>query len=547
MFFVETSFQPPLASRSVLATEHVSKVYKGRLTHLNPPTYSCEARFLPLTMPSISSFKVPLLVTLILMTVTPTIAAVYNNSVSCSALSSVLHEKVSYPSDATYGASVRSYWFQEARLLPGCIVSPTSASDVALIVKTLVRKGASKSNSSSFAIRSGGHTPFAGAANIENGVTIDLRALNAVKLSADHRVTFAGAGSIWDDIYDMLQPLNLTVVGGRVAGLGVGGLTTGGGISFLSPQRGFACDNVVNMEIVLADGQIVHANTQQNPDLFTALKGGSNNFGIVTRFDFQTFSLGNFWGGFITYPSITIPQQLQAFETFIDPTNFDPHAEIIVAIGYVGAIQSVIVSNGIYYTKPAVDPPIFHPFTAIQPQLASTMRISNMTDFVNEEESQQVPNPRGIYVNTVFVPGGSILQETFALWNSTVDSIRNVSGIQHFMILQKVPTVVSGNSLGLDASEGPLVLCLLEIAWSQPRDDQYINKMAQKLIGRIEEATKAAKLFNRYKYLNYAANFQDPIGSYGAASKVNLQRISKKYDPTGIFQTSVPGGFKLFK
>ena len=340
-----------------------------------------------------------------------------------------------------------------------------------------------------------------------------------------------------------------------------------GGISFLSPQRGFACDNVVNMEIVLADGQIVHANRQQNPDLFTALKGGSNNFGIVTRFDFQTFSLGNFWGGSITYPSITIRQQLQAFETFMDPTNFDPHAEIIMAIGYVGALESIIVSNEIYYTKPVVDPPIFHPFTAIQPQLGSTMRISNMTDFVNEEESQQVPNPRyatdanqvpyktqkanssssGIYVNTVFVPSGSILQETYALWNSTVDSIRNVSGIQHFMILQRVPAAISGNSLGLDTLAGPLVLCLLEIAWSQPRDDQYINNMAQTLISRIEQATKAAKLFHRYKYLNYAANFQDPIGSYGAASKANLQQVSKKYDPTGIFQTNVPGGFKLLK
>ena len=324
---------------------------------------------------------------------------------------------------------------------------------------------------------------------------------------------------------------------------------------------------MVNIEIVLANGQIVSANAQQNPDLFTALKGGSNNFGIVTRFDFQTFSLGNFWGGFINYPSSTIPQQLQAFEHFLDPKDFDFHAEIIMAIGYVGAIKSIIVSNGIYYTRPAVDPPILHPFTAIQPQFSSTMRISNMTDFVNEEESLQVPNPRyvtwpnqlrdktqktnssssGIYVNTVFSPSGSIFQDIYALWNSTVDSIRNVSGIQHFMILQRIPAVIRGNSLGLVASEGPLVLCLLEIAWAQPGDDQYINNMAKTLISRIEQATKAAHLFNRYKYLNYAANFQDPIGSYGVVSKINLQQISKKYDPNGVFQISVPGGFKLFE
>ena len=150
-------------------------------------------------------------------------------------------------------------------------------------------------------------------------------------------------------------------------------------------------------------------------------------------------------------------------------------------------------------------------------------------------------------MNTVFIPSGSIFQDVYALWNSTIDSIRNVSGIQHFMILQRLPAVLPGNSLGLAASEGPSVLCLLEIAWTQPGDDQHINDMAKTLITRIEQATKAANLFNRYKYLNYAANFQDPIGSYGAVSKVNLERISQKYDPTGLFQASVPGGFKLFK
>lgn len=167
-----------------------------------------------------------------------------------------------------------------------------------------------------------------------------------------------------------------------------------GGISFLSPQRGFACDNVVNIEIVLADGQISSANAQQNSDLFTAIKGGSNNFGIVTRFDFQTVSLGNFWGGFMYYPSSTTPQQLQAFEHFMDPKNFDPHASMILAIGYVGAQGAIVISDGVWYTKPVVNPPIFQPFTAIQPQLGSTMRISNMSDFVDEEKALQTPNSR---------------------------------------------------------------------------------------------------------------------------------------------------------
>ena len=147
----------------------------------------------------------------------------------------------------------------------------------------------------------------------------------------------------------------------------------------------------------------------------------------------------------------------------------------------------------------------------------------------------------------MFSPSGSILQEVHALWNSTVDSIRNVNGIQYILIFQRVPAVVSGNSLGLEASEGPLVLCLLSINWIQPGDDDHINNVAKTLISRIEQSTKAARLFHRFKYLNYAANFQDPISSYGAVSQANLRQVSKKYDPTGVFQAGVPGGFKLFK
>ena len=167
-----------------------------------------------------------------------------------------------------------------------------------------------------------------------------------------------------------------------------------GGISFYLGQRGFACDNVVNMEVVLADGSIANANAIQRPDLFRALKGGSNNFGIVTRFDLKTYPQGQLWGGFIAYPSATVPQQLLAFESFMRSAKSDPYAEIICAIGYLGAYQSVVVSIGLHYTKPMVNPPIFQPFTAIQPQLKNTMRIGNNIDFVNEVESNQAKNSR---------------------------------------------------------------------------------------------------------------------------------------------------------
>jgi len=119
-----------------------------------------------------------------------------------------------------------------------------------------------------FAVRSGGHMSWAGAANVENGVTIDLSSINQVTVSKDHTISSVGSGARWEDVYLKLDSLGLAVAGGRVADVGVGGLVTGGrtstalsvmsyfandpsigGNSFFAAQHGFACDNVENFEV----------------------------------------------------------------------------------------------------------------------------------------------------------------------------------------------------------------------------------------------------------------------------------------------------------
>ncbi len=149
-------------------------------------------------------------------------------------------------------------------------------------------------------------------------------------------------------------------------------------------------------------------------------------------------------------------------------------------------------------------------------------------------------------MNTVFHSAPRIVEKVHQLWNSTTDSIKNIPGIAYFIIFQRMPVIEPGNALGLEGLDvTPLVLCLLSVTWDQAEDDAMINSVTKTLIEEIDRATKAAGLFHRFKYLNYAAPFQDPIGSYGPASKAQLQAVSKKYDPEGFFQAGVPGGFKL--
>jgi FAD/FMN-containing dehydrogenase len=120
----------------------------------------------------------------------------------------------------------------EQEITPACILTPTSSEDVALSVKALVSRGVE------FAVRGGGHTLNAGAANIQGGVTIDLRRLNKTTLNDDQSIASIGAGSVWADVYQTLDPLKLAVAGGRAGDVGVAGLTLGGAFLPAIAHRG---------------------------------------------------------------------------------------------------------------------------------------------------------------------------------------------------------------------------------------------------------------------------------------------------------------------
>ena len=165
--------------------------------------------------------------------VTPSNITESSNNQICTALFEALPGKVSLPSDSGYDASLKSYFSQqEAEITPYCIVSPLNESDVSTAVKIL----AAPDSTTKFAIRGGGHTVWKGSANIEDGVTIDLRNMNTVKVSEDKTVISVGAGALWRDVYTVTDSLGLATSGGRAAQVGVGGLTTGGISTFSSNQ-----------------------------------------------------------------------------------------------------------------------------------------------------------------------------------------------------------------------------------------------------------------------------------------------------------------------
>jgi FAD/FMN-containing dehydrogenase len=210
--------------------------------------------------------------------------------------------RVVYPGQNAYEASLSSYFDGKSRLTPNCIVQPKTAEEVSTVVKVLT--AASLLKPCQFAVRSGGHTPIPGSNNIGEGVTIDLLHMNNTRYNTNTKIASISPAARRGSVYQALEPLGRMVAGGRGSTVGVGGFLLGGGISHYASRVGLSCDNVVNFQVILADGRIVNSNKNTNADLFTALKGGSSNFGIVTRYDMETFPNEDLWGGYCNLSSI---------------------------------------------------------------------------------------------------------------------------------------------------------------------------------------------------------------------------------------------------
>ena len=156
-----------------------------------------------------------------------------------------------------------------------------------------------------------------------------------------------------------------------------------------------------------------------------------------------------------------------------------------------------------------------------------------------------------MYATVTFEISPTILSNVYESWNATIPRVASVSNLTYSLSFQSVPAYVPGNSMGLSGPEGEsdpsrsLVLCLLASFWAEPSDSATMKVVNQRLISKIQELARQEGLLHDYQYLNYAASFQDPIGSYGEVEKEKLLAVSRRYDPNQVFQKRVSGNFKL--
>jgi len=219
------------------------------------------------------------------------------------------HGKVLRPGDDGYDEA-RSIWNAMIDREPAVIVRPAGAADVMTAVEFACDRDLSLS------VKGGGHN-VAGNAICDNGLTIDLSSISLVRVDPSSRTARIGPGATMADLDHETQAFGLATPGGVISTTGVAGVTLGGGIGWLSRKYGLSIDNLRSVDIVTADGELVTANEDENPDLFWAIRGGSGNFGIITSFEFDLHEVGpEVLFGPIVYPYEDAPDVLARYKEF---------------------------------------------------------------------------------------------------------------------------------------------------------------------------------------------------------------------------------------
>ncbi|RPB19032.1 FAD-binding domain-containing protein [Terfezia boudieri ATCC MYA-4762] len=488
--------------------------------------------------------------------------AVFGATVSswcgCTLLSMLAFREVYWPGSNTYQVeSTTKYWSTTTWNLPQCVFVPQTAKSVGVGI------WAARLCSTDFAIRGGGHMPVPGFTGTKTGILFGLSALNTLSLSSDKTSVFVGPGRNWGEVYSFLAPHGQYALGGRIQQVGVPGLLLGGGLNFFSNRYGFAMDNILSYECVLANGHVVIVTADNKyRDLFWALHGGSSNFCIVTKFELKTYFIPKMWGGLGTFVG---QPNFDLFYSFI--TNFTNSAYVDKGAGLVSLInfapgQPDLGIHCAGHEGDDPDPAIFNEFKKLAFNDDSIFGMMTDTAELPKILGRVIVGQRHVFrvqSSIASVDALKIVHETFygLTYSKLVQNVPSVTSCA--VAIQGVPVTllekgasngVGGNTFGINQTQNYFwynIYC----TWADAVDDSAINAWVKEvgadLSAKFRQAGLTGNGGREFLYLNDAQGDQDCFAGYGPNELTMMKKVRDKYDPRGIFGVNglSKGGFKF--
>ncbi|EJF59882.1 FAD dependent oxidoreductase [Dichomitus squalens LYAD-421 SS1] len=431
------------------------------------------------------------------------------------------------------------HWATSSSAQAACSVEPGTAEDVGKILQIL------SANNTPFAVKGGGHASNPGFSSTE-GVHIALYRFSSVTYNQAAQTADVGAGLIWDDVYSDLEPYSVNIIGGRVTGVGIAGFTLGGGFSWKTNQYGLTVDNLTGFELVLPNGTVAEVTQSSHPDLFWGLKGGFNNFGIVTKFTLKTYAQTEVWGGIILVTEDHLDDLTAATLKFTQ-TVTDPKAAILPTYNFlIGEPGATVI---LFYDYPTAPEGIFDDFLAI-PAFSKDIGTRTFLDLVLASPSNATSPARGIF-HTV-----SLLKYSPAIMDALVNetkfwgerlSLKSGTFISYDVepFLPDIFSHAPENSSAYPSSRSSSLLPLnIYYAYSDAGQDETFWDAARQSAAQLTAVAVAdgQDVADAPLYGNYAI-FDTPLERIYGQNVDALKALKAKYDPEGVM--ALAGGWKF--
>lgn len=404
---------------------------------------------------------------------------------------------------------------------PAMIVRCAGVADVMAAVKFASARGLLLS------VKGGGHN-VAGNAVCQGGLMIDLSTMRSVSVDPKARTARAGGGATWGDFDAETQAFGLATTGGLISDTGVAGLTLGGGIGWLMGKHGLACDNLLSLDVVTADGAFITASAEENPDLFWGLRGGGGNFGVVTAFTFQLHPVGTLFAGMLLHPLDRAVEALKHFRGFLKNTP----EELGCIAGFTTTPDGApVLALVLVYNGPAADGErIVQPLRDFGPPLVDTLGPMAYRQVQTLFDAGAPPGLRNYWKSSFLTALPDKAIETMVACYAESPSPRSKLFVE---CLGGAMARVGRDETVFDHRDAPHNLLILG-AWEDAADDDANIAWARATFEAMQPFASGGV------YMNYLGQEADEgrervTAAYGAGKLARLTALKTQYDPDNLF------------
>ena len=436
-------------------------------------------------------------------------------------LREVLDGEVITPDDASYDEARSVYYGIDRK--PAVIVRPTDANEVAYVVSI------ARDTGTDLAVRSGGHS-IAGYGSSDGGIVLDLSAMKAVHVDPEQHTVWAQAGLTAGELTSALGEHGLAVGFGDAGSVGIGGITLGGGVGFLSRKHGLTIDSLLAAELVTADGKVLRVDAENHPDLFWAIRGGGGNFGVATRFQFRLHEVDQIVGGMLILPATTdtvhgfvelaaaAPEELSTIANVMKapPMPFLPeelHGQVI--------LFGLLVYSG----DPEIGEGVVAPFRELATPLLDKVEPGRYAGIYEEEE--EGPPPGVFAVRNLFVD--DIDRAAAATIIEQVDASTAAMAVTQIRVLGGAISRVPDEATAYAHRQRPIMLNVASM-FQQPDEAGVHEAWVDGLATALGDNGEA--------YVNFIGD-EGPERvrqAYPGQTWERLREIKHRYDPTNLFR-----------